>query len=277
VHTRFLNLPAWKRGLWSVLGGLIGLAPGAALRQSLARKAFAEFYRQFGGRMRLLITGMAPIKRSIGTFFDMMQLPLAESYGMVETGSLTYRPPGSRKYGSVGKPLEGLEIRFESDGEIIVCRERSLTKKYFQCAEGESERTFIGDGAVATGDIGKLDDEGYLYLMGRKKELIVTPGGYKIHPEIIEEELNSSPDVAQSVVFAKSGAAHLVCVVVLSQAGSEEAKARVRKFASELTSTKKAMQIGEILFADAPFSIETGTLRPNLKVDRRGIAAKFGI
>jgi long-chain acyl-CoA synthetase len=196
---------------------------------------------------------------------------------MVESGSLTYRPPGSKKYGSVGKPLDGVEFRFESDGEIIVRRERSLTKKYFQCAEGESERTFIDDGCVATGDIGKLDADGYLYLLGRKKELIITPGGYKIHPEIIEEELNSCPDVAQSVVLARPGAAQLVCVVVPGQFGSDEGRERIRKFAGALTSTKKTIPVGEVLFAEVPFSIENGMLRPNLKLDRRGIAAKFNI
>ena len=109
--------------------------------------------------MRLLITGMAPIKRNVAQFFAMMQLPLCESYGLMETGSLTYRPADSKKFGSVGKPLRGVELEFTDDGEIIVRRETSLTKRYFQCAEGENERTFISPGRIATGDIGKLRRE----------------------------------------------------------------------------------------------------------------------
>ncbi len=98
-----------------------------------------------------------------------------------------------------------------------------------------------------------VDADGYLYLLGRKKELIVSPSGYKVHPEIIEEELNSCPDVAQSVVFARPGATQLVCVVVLNQQERDDAKARIRTFAAGMKSTKKAMPIGEILYADAPF------------------------
>jgi long-chain acyl-CoA synthetase len=277
VHTRFVNFPRWKQSLWAVLAALIALVPGAQTRRALARRTFAEFHRQFGSNMRVLITGMAPIKRSIGAFFESMQLPLSESYGLVETGSLTYRPPGSRKYGSVGRPVEGVKIDLADDGEVIVRRERSLTKKYFQCVDGENERTFVAPGSIATGDIGKLDGEGYLYLLGRKKELIVTPGGYKIHPEIIEEELNSCPDIAQSVVFSKRGSPHLVCVVALNQHDAGDAPSRVKKFVAEMSSIKKAAPIGEIIFSDGPFSTENGMLRPNLKVDRRNIAAKYDL
>ena len=87
--------------------------------------------------MRLLISGMAPLNRNICRFFDRMQLPLCESYGLAETGSLTYRPPFSKKHGSVGKPLRGVTISFESDGEIIVHREKFLTRKYFQSTPGK--------------------------------------------------------------------------------------------------------------------------------------------
>ncbi len=107
VHTRFLNMPAGKQRAWMALGALIALLPGAGLRRGLARRAFPEFYRQFGSRMRLLITGMAPIKRSISEFFDRMQLPLAESYAWWKSGSLTYRPPGSKKIRFGGKAAPG--------------------------------------------------------------------------------------------------------------------------------------------------------------------------
>ena len=209
AYTRYVNFPATKRKLWSIYGALISHIPVAAVRRALAESLFAEFYAQFGGKMRVLITGMAPIKREVAEFFDSMQLPLCESYGMVESGSLTWRPAHSKKYGSVGKPLPGVELEFTDEGEVIVKRKTTLTKYYFQSAEGENERTFIGHGRVATGDIGKLDGDGYLYLQGRKKELIITPGGYKLHPEVVERELAGCPEIAQAAVFLKRGAAHL--------------------------------------------------------------------
>ena len=98
----------------------------------------------FGACMRLLISGMAPLNRNTIKFFNHIQLPLCESYGLAESGSLTYRPSFSTKYSSVGKPLDGVIIQFEEDGEIIIQRERFLTRKYFQCAPGENEATFLG-------------------------------------------------------------------------------------------------------------------------------------
>jgi long-subunit acyl-CoA synthetase (AMP-forming) len=276
IYTRFINFSSAKKALWRILADLISLIPVAPMRRRMAASLFSEFYQQFGGKMRVLITGMAPIKREVAQFFSRMQLPLCESYGLVETGSLTYRPARCRKYGSVGKPLRGVKLEFTGESEIIVSRPQSLTRHYFQSAEGENERTFIGEGRIATGDIGRLDKDGWLYLQGRKKELIVTPGGYKIHPEIIEGELAGCPEIAQSAVFLKQGAATLVSVVALNRPDSEEARARTRDFVRNMKTTK-ASQIGEIVFADALFSVENGMLRPNLKLDRRRIAAKYNL
>ena len=276
AYTRYANLPVAKRKLWKILSALISCIPIAAARRALAKNLFAEFYQQFGGKMRVLITGMAPIKQEVVKFFDSMQLPLCESYGMVESGSLTWRPAHSKKYGSVGKPLRGVELEFTEEGEVIVKREKTLTKHYFQSAEGENERTFIGPGRIATGDIGKLDGDGYLYLLGRKKELIITAGGYKLHPEVVERELAGCPEIAQAAVFLKRGAPTLTCVVALTQPQSEGAETRVGQFVRRMKTTKAA-QIGDVIFADAAFSTENGMLRPNLKLDRRGIAAKYNL
>jgi long-chain acyl-CoA synthetase len=175
----------------------------------------------------------------------------------------------------VGKPIRGVSLSFEPDGEIIVSRETPMTLRYFQCAEGENERTFLGPGRIATGDMGKLDAEGNLYLLGRKKELLITAGGLKVHPETIEQELNNSPDVAHSVIYMKPHATNLTCVVDLVPPGSGEARTRVTKFANSLPAAKKAAQFVEVIFAEAPFTAENGMLRPNLKIDRKAIAARY--
>lgn len=272
IHTRF---SAATKSWWKNLAvRLIAWLPDLQLRQTIARRIYKEVYGTFGCRMRLLISGMAPLNRNTVQFFEHLQLPLCESYGLVEAGSLTYRPPFSRKYGSVGKPLRGVTVSFEDDGEIIVHRERFLTRKYFQCAAGENEGTFIGETRLATGDIGKFDTDGYLELLGRKKELIVTPGGYKVHPELLEGELNACTDVMQSVIFQKQGMSHLTCVVVPGRGPAEGAATRIRKYADDMMTGRK-VRIGEILFAEEPFSTQNGLLRPNLKLNRKAIAAKY--
>lgn len=275
MHAEYEKYPGWKKSLWTVLGGALSLLPSAGARQAVARLLFRDFYKQFGGRIRLLVTGMAPIRRNIGKFFARLQLPLCESYGMVEAGSITFRPARSREYGSVGKLLRGIEVSIEPDGEIIVSRDNPMTLRYFQCAEGENERTFVAPGKVATGDMGRLDADGNLYLLGRKKELLITPGGVKLHPESIEQELNNSPDVVHSVLFMRPNAAHLTCVVDLAPPGGNEARARVTKFANNLPAARKAAPFIEVIFAEAPFTVENGMLRPNLKIDRKAIAARY--
>lgn len=275
IQAEYEKYPGWKKSLWKVLGGALSLLPSAGTRQGVARVLFHDFYSQFGSRIQLLVTGMAPIRRNIGKFFAQLQLPLCESYGMVEAGSITFRPASSREYGSVGKLLRGIEVSIEPDGEIIVSRDNPMTLRYFQCADGENERTFVAPGKVATGDMGRLDTDGNLYLLGRKKELLVTPGGVKLHPECIEQELNNSPEVLHSVIFMRPDAAYLTCVVDLAPSASEDARARVTKFVNSLPATRKAAPFVEVIFADAPFTRENGMLRPNLKIDRKAIAARY--
>ena len=275
IYAEYQNYPSWKKALWTAFSSLLALLPSPSLRLALARLLFHDFYKQFGNSIRLLVTGMAPIRRNLGKFFERLQLPLCESYGMVEAGSITLRPPASREYGSVGKALRGVELSFTAENEIIVCRQMPMTLRYFQCAEGENERTFIAPGRIATGDMGRLDARGNLFLLGRKKELLITPGGLKVHPETIEQELNNSPDIAHSVIYLKPHATYLTCVVDLTPPGDEAARVRVKEFANRLPSAKKAAQYVEVIFADAPFTAQNGMLRPNMKIDRKAVAAKY--
>jgi long-subunit acyl-CoA synthetase (AMP-forming) len=275
LHGEYQKYPSWKKALWTALSSLLALLPSPRLRQELARILFRDFYKQLGGKIRLLATGMAPIRRNLGKFFERLQLPLCESYGMVEAGSITFRPASSQEYGSVGRPLRGITLSFTPDNEIIVSREASMTLRYFQCAEGENERTFIGPGRIATGDMGRMDSNGNLFLLGRKKELLITPGGLKVHPEPIEQELNNSPDIAHSVIYLKTHANHLTCVVDLVPPGDDAARIRVKEFANRLPSAKKVAPFVEVIFADAPFTAENGMLRPNMKIDRKAVGARY--
>jgi acyl-coenzyme A synthetase/AMP-(fatty) acid ligase len=168
-------------------------------------------------------------------------------------------------------------VRFAigEDGEILVHRPHPVALRYFQCAEGENERTFLGPGTIATGDLGKLDADGRLQIWGRKKEVIALPSGEKVHPELIERQLNACPDIANSVVFMGQGP-HLSCIVSLNNAQDIDAMKRVRRLVSGLAATQSAARFMNVVFAAEDFSRENGMLRPNMKIDRKRIIATYG-
>ena len=274
-ETRFGNLPKWKQLVARAAGSAARLLPSRTARERLARLIFKQAYETLGGRMRLMITGMAPIKRATLNLFQLMQLPLFETYGLVECGSVTLNVPGASKIGSVGRPLNGVQVELAEDGEIIVRREHVIARGYFECANGENEMTFIGDNRVASGDIGRLDEDGYLYIVGRKKEIIVTTGGDKVHPEVIESEIDACPEVAKSVVLKDPDAPALVAIVLPKDPHDEGARNRIRQFIDRNGCRRATMSVGKIVFTDVVFSRENGLLRPNLKLDRKKIAEHF--
>lgn len=275
IATRFSNLPRWKRIMGWACGTLCNWLPVAAWRQRLGRAVFKEVHNSLGGRMRIMITGMAPIKRSTLQLCRTLQLPLFETYGLIECGPVALNLPGANRMGSVGKLLPGVQLEIAKDGELIVRKESLVTSGYFQCAEGESERTYLGGNRVATGDIGRLDRAGYLHLVGRKKEIIVTGGGEKIHPETVESCIDACPDVAKSVVLADAQGSSLIAVVSLKAPADEPVRGRVEQFVRRVRQPGSPMSIGKIVLTDVAFTRENGLLRPNLKLDRQKIAAHF--
>jgi long-chain acyl-CoA synthetase len=274
-ETNFAKLPLWKQKLAKTLGGVARRLPSKSLRSTIGRAIFRDAYKALGGRMRFMVTGMAPIKRSTLDLCALMQLPLFETYGMTEFGGIALNYPGANKVGSVGRPLPGVRVERAADGEIIAIREYRIASGYFECGEGEQDATFLGPNKVATGDIGWVDNEGYLYLTGRKKEMIITAGGTKIHPEIPESAIDACPDVARTVVFADDESSTLVAVVLPKTPGDEEAKIRIQQFVDKISDQQSSMTVGKIIFTNESFSRENGFLRPNLKLDRKKIAQHF--
>jgi long-chain acyl-CoA synthetase len=255
-------------------GRAIAAVPSASLRSRLAWAVFRNAYDALGGKMRFMVTGMAPIKRSTLDLFSMMQLPLFETYGLIESGSVSLNLPGAYRAGSVGKPLPGVRVEFAPDNEVLVYRDQPIAVGYFESAAGESERTFV-DGAVATGDIGRVDKDGYLYLVGRKKEIIVTAGGEKVHPEVIEADINSCPEVERAVVFGRESVPTLAAVVLPKRPADPEAQVRVRQFIDRLNQRWRNVSVENVIFTDIAFSRENGFLRPNLKLARNRIGEHF--
>lgn len=276
-ETRFSSLPGWKQWMAKVLGNLARILPAKPLREKLARAVFKDAYEALGGRMRFMVTGMAPIKRSTLDLLRLMQLPLFETYGITEFGGVALNVPGANRPGSVGQLLPGVHVELAADGEIIAVREHRIASTYFECAEGEAEATFVSHDRVATGDVGRFDEEGYLYLIGRKREMIITAGGTKIHPEIPEAEIDECPDVARSVVFADPDSSALVAVVLPKKPEDPSAKARIQQFVDKNNEKRQSFAVRRVIFTDLAFSRENGFLRPNLKLDRNRIAQHFRI
>jgi long-subunit acyl-CoA synthetase (AMP-forming) len=271
---RFQSLPQWKRGLARAGATALRAVPSRTLRGRAARLLFREVYEALGGRMRFMITGMAPTNLSTLELFANMQLPLYETYGMIECGSVAFNRPGAHRIGSVGRLLPGTEIDIGKHSEILVRKEHPVTQGYFECAEGEAERTYLADGRIATGDCGRLDSDGFLYIVGRIREMIVTSGGEKAHPEVLEAEIDRCADVGKSVVFG-GGRHGLIAVVVLRDPTDAGARQRIEQHVERMNAGRSRMTVERLVFSETPFSREDGLLRPNLKLDRRRIEQTY--
>ncbi len=271
---RFQSLPQWKRGLARAGAMVLRAVPSRALRGRGAGLLFRDVYAALGGRMRFMITGMAPTNLSTLKLFASMQLPLYETYGMIECGSVAFNRPGAHRIGSVGRLLPGTEIDIGKHSEILVRKEHPVTQGYFECAEGEAERTYLADGQIATGDCGRLDSDGFLYIVGRIREMIITPGGEKAHPEVLEAEIDRCADVGKSVVFG-GGYHGLIAVVVPRDPKDAGARQRIEQHVERMNASHSRMTVERLVFSETPFSREDGLLRPNLKLDRRRIEQAY--
>ena len=169
---------------------------------------FSKIHQKTGGRVRFLVTGGAPISAHIEVFFNSIGLPVVQGYGLTETSPII---TGNldKKVGSVGKPLDNLEVRIEDDGEICV-KGPSVFSGY---SNVDNADVFTSDGFFRTGDLGRFDAERYLYVTGRKKEIIVLSNGKNVSPNLVEEQLIQSTFVNQVVVVGDN-CHYLVALVV---------------------------------------------------------------
>ncbi len=178
---------------------------------------FKKFHDKFGGRFKACICGGAPLDTGIAEFFNTMGINIYQGYGMTETSPvISTNSPNMNKPGSVGKPIDGVRVKIDKNGEICV-KGPNVMKGYYNRPDLTAE-VFDKEGWLRTGDIGKFDNDGYLYVTGRIKNLIVLSGGKKVHPEEVELELEKSNIFREACVLGikkKDNNTEEVCAVIV--------------------------------------------------------------
>jgi long-chain acyl-CoA synthetase len=244
----------------------------------------------FGGRIRQCVTGAAPIAPEILEFFYACGVPVMEGYGMTETSTAaTGNVPDDFRFGSVGKPLPGTEAKVAEDGELLL-RGPNIFQGYYKNPDATSET--LVDGWLHTGDLGRIDEDGFVYITGRKKDIIITAGGKNITPANLENGLKQNRWVSQAVVIGDRRP-YLIALLTLDPEevpafaeqhglavedvpGSREMKADVQKTVDEVNSKVGPVeQIKYFHILPEDLSQETGELTPTLKVKRNIVNEKF--
>ncbi|WP_374190880.1 long-chain fatty acid--CoA ligase [Phycicoccus sp. CSK15P-2] len=267
---------------------------GLKVRHALFdRLVYARLREAMGGRVQYAVSGGAPLGTRLGHFFRGIGVNILEGYGLTETTApATVNLPDAMRIGTVGPPLPGVDVRIGDDGEICI---RGIN--VFRAYRGNQDATdeAVRDGWFHTGDVGELDDAGYLRITGRKKEILVTAGGKNVAPAVLEDRLRSHPIVSQCIVVGDGqpfiaslvtldeemypawAANHGLEDVPLSKARDDE---RVRAAVQEAvddanTAVSKAESIRKFVILDGDFTEESGHLTPSLKLKRNVVMRDF--
>lgn len=228
------------------------------------RVMFSKVRDRLGGRLRIAASGAAPLGKDLAEFFAAIGMPLIEGYGLTETGVLCFNPLDRPKPGSIGTALPGVEMRLADDGELQV-RSPCLFLGYYK-DEAATRSVIDENGWFSTGDLAETDAEGYWYITGRKKELIVASNGKKIYPGRIESLFRTESVISQVVLIGDKKPYVTALVTVTASENAEqpvrEAIARVNRQLADFE------RIRRFKILDRDFSIEHGELTPTMKIRR---------
>ena len=265
------------------------------LKHALAEKlVFSKIKERTGGRLKLFVSGGAPLAKEIAEFFGAVGLLILEGYGLTETSPIiSVNRPDDMKPGSVGKPVAGVEVKIAEDGEILT-RGPHVMQGYFGKPEATAE-AIDPEGWFHTGDVGVVDAQGFLTITDRKKDIIVTSGGKNIAPQPIENLLKTNPIIAEVVMIGNKRHFPAALLVPnfenlerwakqkgLAFEGREDLAGKaevvemyegvVKQMTGELAQFEK---IKKITLLPREFSLEAGELTPTLKVKRRFVEEKY--
>jgi len=272
---------------------LSGKRPSSLAWKIANRLIFSKVLGAMGGKVRIFISGGAPLGKELAEWYAEIGLLVHEGYGLTETSPvIALNSPGACKIGTVGHPLSNVEVRIAADGELLV-RGPSVFKGYWNMPE-ESAAAFEGDW-FKTGDIAVLDADGFLAITDRKKDLIKTSGGKFIAPQPIENSLKSNPLIAEAAIVGDRRRFPAVVIIPAFSALEEWAVANGITFPSRqaLVSNPKVQALYEgiveqvnqnlarferlkkVMIVPDELSIENGTLTPTLKLRRRNVEALY--
>ncbi len=278
---------------WAVKVGRRGKRSG--FRYALARKlVFSKILEKTGGRVRFFVSGGAPLSKDIAEFFHALGLVVLEGYGLTETAPvIAVNTFENLRFGTVGKPIPGVTVKIAPDGEILV-KGPNVMKGYYK-KEDETREAFDAEGWFHTGDIGRLDADGFLTITDRKKDLIITAGGKNVAPQPIENMIKRSPYIANAVVIG--GRRKFISALVVPELAELGKYARgagiayaapkdllgnpaIRDFllAEVDRSTPNIApyeKVKRIALLDREFEIEREELTPTLKVKRTKVEEKY--
>jgi long-chain acyl-CoA synthetase len=268
---------------------------GVRWRSKIAdRLVYAKIREGIGGRFRAFISGGGPLAREIAEFFWAVGVPVYQGYGLTETSPVvSANYPGKNKVGTVGRPIEHVSVRIADDGEILV-QGPCVMKGYYQ-KPAETSAVISPDGWLATGDIGRFDDDGYLSVTDRKKDLFKTAAGKFVAPQPIENSLKVSPLILNAALVGD--ARKFIAALIVPNFANVEAAAREqgRTFTSheqlaadpwvhELIGREVAQvnsklaqyeTIKRFALLDHDFTYDGGQLTYTLKLKRRVIAERY--
>ncbi|MET0424793.1 MAG: long-chain fatty acid--CoA ligase [Actinoplanes sp.] len=256
---------------------------------------FSKLQNRLGGRLRVLVSGSAPLSRDIAEFFAAANLPIMEGYGLTESSAANFvNRHGKLKIGTVGLPLGDLECRIDSDGEVLL-RGKPVMRGYHDLPK-ETEEAFTEDGFLRTGDIGELDDDGYLRITDRKKDLVKTSGGKYIAPSAIEGMFKAvCPYTSQAVVVGQARN-YVTMLISLDEdaivawaasgplagksyaeiVGAAETQALIEAYVKELNDKLNRWEtVKKFAILPRDLSIEAGEITPSMKIKRRSVETNF--
>lgn len=257
--------------------------PGLALRTRHAlfdRLVFGRLRAALGGQAEWAISGGAPLGDRLAHFYRGIGVTVLEGYGLTETtAALCVNTPGDQRIGTVGRPLPGTEVRVGPDGELSF-RGPQVFTGYWHNAEATAD-ALDADGWFATGDLGEVDDGGYVRITGRKKEIIVTAGGKNVAPAALEDRVRANPYVSQCLVVGDGKPFVAALVTIDAEAWTDDLddpalRAEVQKAIDDANSqVSQAESIRKFLILPEDWTEDNGYLTPSFKVKRNAVLRDF--
>ena len=271
-------------GLWALRVGARAYradrpSPLLAVQARIADKlVFAKVKAKLGGRLRIGVSGAAPLSLEVLEFFSAMGIPVIEGYGLTETSSsLSVNEQDDYRLGTVGRAVEGCEVKLDVDGEILV-KSPSVFAGYYKDPEATAA-AFTDDGWFRTGDVGEIDDDGFIKITDRKKDLIITAGGKNIAPQNLENALKSSRFSSQAVAIGDRRP-YVTALVTLDwdevNASGRDPQELVQEIVDDVNRDRvRVEQIKKFTILPRDFTQEAGELTPTLKLRRRVVHERF--